>query len=72
MSPLEREDRIQVMARQILLARAQSGDVLTTVGEEVGICFALAEYFIDCGADRKAELPLPLPPLVDPTEPEAP
>lgn len=71
MSPLEREDRIQVLARQLLVERSHGGQTLETSGQEVTACFELAEFFVDTAAERKAELALPLPP-VDLSEPESP
>lgn len=67
MRPLEREDKVQVLAKELLLRRSAGytpHTILThqDAAKEVGVCVELAEAFIDQAASRKEAIPLPLPP----------
>jgi len=77
MSPLEREDRVQVIAKELLLRRSPGYTPHTILthqdsAKEVELCLELAEAFVSACAERKEAIPLPLPPKVDLSEPEAP
>ena len=62
MNALEREDRVQVLARVLLVERARGGQTMSMYLHEVETCFGIAELFVDAADRRKAAIPLPLPP----------
>lgn len=71
-SPRAREDRIQSLAKELLLRRCPgydpkqrriiNGAAVLPEEDEVKACFDLAAYFIDEADERSEAIPLPLPP----------
>lgn len=68
MSPRAREDRVQVLARDLLLRRSHAFGPADRVDREVRICFTLAEEFVDSATARSEAVPIPVHPAPLPPE----